>query len=299
MQNPLEEQNPFSPPVAIVSTAPATQLHLGALAIFGGLVLANFVSLTLSDAVRPEQEGDIYHRFCLTLRTAALAMGKAELSLTWIWLRVHIESRATRVLCGWIGAHLIYVSWYLASVMAGRLEMNWDMFVDMGLLVYFVYLGTGLCLNFLVSRCGLGYLWAADKRSSPWGTDDLLSFAFVAAMFTGELIVFRHALPWAIDGAVILLLTGFILLCASTAIVSALALGCFYSPKSSLFIVMLGLLAMLGPTVLIGIPTALLRIGGNDVFLIANISVLSFSATLIILFPALLGSRSPSVLDRT
>lgn len=284
MNDLLEDKNPHSPQAVVTSL---TRGQLGwTIAIACGLWMANLMGLMIADSIAPEQE-DKYQQLREIVRSVCFGLMMAQLPMVWIWLRIHVVARSIRIVVGWIMPHLLVISLFTVSVWANRIAWHWEPLVGTGLTMYIIYLMTGLFTNIFASRCGLGHLWAQGKQFSQFAIGDLLSITFVAAMLTGELMLVRDTIIMFIDFRSIIPLSMFGFVAMGAATVATLALGCFYSPRSSRFIVLLGLLVLFGPSLVFGLLALFTQMRGNEIFITANAAIWTFAATLMLLFPTL------------
>lgn len=287
MQDLLEEETFQSPPAA----ARITQQQLAwTIAVVSVLLVANMISLAVADSIAPVRRGAHYDRLREIVRFSALGLMMAQLPMAWIWLRVHVASRSVRLVGGWVASHVIVASFFTASRLSLGIRWDWEPFIGIGLTLYFCFLGTGWFTNLFVYRCGLSHLWGRGQRQSQFAIGDLLSFTFVAAMLTGELMVIRESIPWLFSMffVIAVLVSTFFVVCG--ALLATLVLGCFYSPKSAFFIISLLLLIMFGPTLLIGLQALVFGIRDNDSFITSNSAVWSFAATIMLIIPTLPGA---------
>jgi len=285
MQNPLEEENSHAlPPAGVAIMQPQLAWTL---VIVGVLVMANLLSVTFADSIARFRIGDEYYRLRDIVQTTCLGLMIAQFPLTWIWLRTHVLSRSLRMVFGWLAVHVILGVFFISSIRFQPREWDWKQWANAGLLMYLLFLMTGWFIYLFAYRCGLSHLWAVSKRHSRLSIGDLISFALVTAMVTGEFMVIREWIPWSSPEALIVpfLMLAFVAVGAAT--ISTLALGSVYSTKSTRFRWMLLVLVILGPTLVVGPPVFFFRVVSIDNLIATNLATWIFVATLSLLFPTL------------
>lgn len=285
MQVPLEEENSQTLPPTVVAIA-RKQL-VWTIVVVGVLLLANSLSMMFIDWIAGFRSDIEFYRLRDIVGLSCLGLVIAQLPMAWIWLRVHVISRALRMVVGWLVSHLVLVGFFVFATRYQPIDSDWRPFMGACLSMYLMFLMTGWFIRLFAYRCGLSHLWAVTKRHSHLSIGDLLSFTFVAAMVMGEIMVIRDSIPWATPQYLIMPFLTFAFVAIGAATISTLELGSVYSPKYVRFRSMFAVLVILGPTLVVGPPVFFFRVARIDTLISTNLAIWLFAATLTLLFPTL------------
>lgn len=251
------------------------------------LLLANTLSMMVIDWIARFRTGNEFYRLRDIVEPSCLGLVIAQLAMAWIWLRVNVISRSLRMVVGWLVSHLVLVGFFVSAIRYQPRDWEWQPFVGACLSMYLLFLMTGWFIRLFAYRCGLSHLWAVTKRHSQLSIGDLLSFTFVAAMVTGEIMVIRESIPWATPHYLLMPFLMFAFVAIGAATISTLELGSVYSPKYVRFRWMFAVLVILGPTLVVGPPVFFFRVARIDTLIRTNLAIWLFAATLSLLFPTL------------
>lgn len=285
MQVPLEEENSQTLPPTVVAIA-RKQL-VWTIVVVGVLLLANSLSMMFIDWIAGFRSDVVFYRLRDIVGLGCLGLVIAQLPMAWIWLRVHVISRALRIVVGWLVSHLVLVGFFVFATRYQPIDSDWRPFMGACLSMYLMFLMTGWFIRLFAYRCGLSHLWVVTKRHSHLSIGDLLSFTFVAAMVMGEIMVIRDSIPWATPQYLILPFLMYAFVAIGAATISTLELGSVYSPKYIRFRWMFAVLVILGPTLVVGPPIFSFRVARMDTLISTNLAIWVFAATLTLLFPTL------------